>query len=91
MRWDKSEVKWASRWDTYLAMRDVQIHWFSIVNSIVVVLCLTGFLSIIIIRTVRRDIANYNKEEDLVRNKASPDGLRILKPRARAEIIIMLG
>ncbi len=40
--WNESPVKWASRWDTYLAMRDVQIHWFSIINSIVVVLCLSG-------------------------------------------------
>lgn len=37
-----SEVKWASRWDTYLTMSDVQIHWFSIVNSVVVVFFLSG-------------------------------------------------
>ena len=62
--WEESELRWASRWDTYLAMRDVQIHWFSIVNSIVVVLCLSGFLSIIIIRTIRKDIAAYNADEE---------------------------
>lgn len=61
--WHSSEVKWASRWDSYLAMKDVQIHWFSIVNSIVVVLCLTGFIGLIMVRAVRRDIANYNKSE----------------------------
>ena len=33
---------WASRWDTYLAMSDVQIHWFAIVNSVVIVLFLSG-------------------------------------------------
>ncbi len=38
----ESEVKWASRWDTYLTMSDVQIHWFSIVNSVVVVFFLSG-------------------------------------------------
>nr|TKR97266.1 hypothetical protein D5086_0000214890 [Populus alba] len=27
---EESEVKWASRWDTYLLMADDQIHWFSI-------------------------------------------------------------
>lgn len=37
-----SEIKWASRWDTYLTMSDVQIHWFSIVNSVVVVFFLSG-------------------------------------------------
>lgn len=35
-------MKWASRWDTYLTMSDVQIHWFSIVNSVVVVFFLSG-------------------------------------------------
>lgn len=42
----ESEVKWASRWDTYLTMSDVQIHWFSIVNSVVVVFFLSGMSSV---------------------------------------------
>ena len=37
-----SDIVWASRWDTYLAMSDVQIHWFAIVNSVVIVLFLSG-------------------------------------------------
>ena len=40
----ESQIKWASRWDTYLTMSDVQIHWFSIVNSVVVVFFLSGAL-----------------------------------------------
>jgi transmembrane 9 superfamily protein 2/4 len=46
-------------------MRDTNIHYFSILNSLIVLACLTGFLSVIIIRTVRRDIANYNRSDDL--------------------------
>uniref|UniRef100_A0A8C7P153 Transmembrane 9 superfamily member n=1 Tax=Oncorhynchus mykiss TaxID=8022 RepID=A0A8C7P153_ONCMY len=65
VRWEESQVKWASRWDTYLTMSDVQIHWFSIVNSVVVVFFLSGILSMIIIRTLRKDIANYNREDDI--------------------------
>uniref|UniRef100_A0A8C7WNG7 Transmembrane 9 superfamily member n=1 Tax=Oryzias sinensis TaxID=183150 RepID=A0A8C7WNG7_9TELE len=65
VHWEESEVKWASRWDTYLTMSDVQIHWFSIVNSVVVVFFLSGILSMIIIRTLRKDIANYNREDDI--------------------------
>ncbi|KAI5095832.1 transmembrane 9 superfamily member 4 precursor, partial [Silurus meridionalis] len=65
VRWEESPVKWASRWDTYLTMSDVQIHWFSIVNSVVVVFFLSGILSMIIIRTLRKDIANYNREDDI--------------------------
>ncbi|KAL1020796.1 hypothetical protein UPYG_G00004770 [Umbra pygmaea] len=65
IHWEESQVKWASRWDTYLTMSDVQIHWFSIVNSVVVVFFLSGILSMIIIRTLRKDIANYNREDDI--------------------------
>jgi len=32
VRWEFSEVAWASRWDVYLYATDEQIHWFSIVN-----------------------------------------------------------
>jgi len=53
------------RWDTYLAMTDVQIHWFSIVNSVIVVFFLSGILSMIIVKTIRRDIARYNQEDSV--------------------------
>uniref|UniRef100_A0AC34G5R1 Transmembrane 9 superfamily member n=1 Tax=Panagrolaimus sp. ES5 TaxID=591445 RepID=A0AC34G5R1_9BILA len=46
-------------------MKDVQIHWFSILNSFIVVACLTGFLSVIMVRTIRRDIAKYNHDEEM--------------------------
>lgn len=42
VQWQESDVSWASRWDIYLGMADVQIHWFSIINSLVVVLFLSG-------------------------------------------------
>ncbi|KAF0905761.1 hypothetical protein E2562_008818 [Oryza meyeriana var. granulata] len=47
VRFEESDIKWASRWDTYLLMTDDQIHWFSIVNSLMIVLFLSvlGFLS----------------------------------------------
>jgi len=64
--WERSQVKWASRWDVYLEMADTQIHWFSIVNSVVVVFFLSGIITMIIIRTLRKDIAKYNMaDEDL--------------------------
>ncbi|CAN8001861.1 unnamed protein product [Ixodes hexagonus] len=64
VEWRASAIRWASRWDTYLAMTDVQIHWFSIVNSVIVVFFLSGMLTMIIVRTLRRDIARYNKDEE---------------------------
>ncbi|KAG1660058.1 Transmembrane 9 superfamily member 4 [Nymphon striatum] len=63
--WESSELRWASRWDTYLTMSDVQIHWFSIINSLVIVFFLAGILTMIIVRTLRRDIAKYNRDEEM--------------------------
>ena len=45
VKWEQSDVRWASRWDSYLAMSDVQIHWFSIINSVVVVFFLSGIIT----------------------------------------------
>ncbi|CAL9102057.1 unnamed protein product [Musa textilis] len=58
-----SEIKWASRWDTYLLMNDDQIHWFSIINSLMIVLFLSGMVAMIMMRTLYRDISNYNQLE----------------------------
>ncbi|KAK8664373.1 hypothetical protein V6N13_084166 [Hibiscus sabdariffa] len=59
----ESDIKWASRWDTYLLMNDDQIHWFSIVNSLMIVLFLSGMIAVIMMRTLYRDISNYNQLE----------------------------
>ncbi|XP_055382008.1 transmembrane 9 superfamily member 4 [Condylostylus longicornis] len=65
VEWKESEISWASRWDIYLGMSDVQIHWFSIINSLVVVFFLSGILTMIMIRTLRRDIARYNTDDSI--------------------------
>lgn len=65
VEWKRSDVSWASRWDIYLGMHDVQIHWFSIINSLVVVFFLSGILTMIMVRTLRRDIARYNTEDNI--------------------------
>jgi transmembrane 9 superfamily protein 2/4 len=57
----KSEVKWANRWDIFLISgADEQVHWFSILNSLMIVLFLTGMVAMIMVRTLHRDIARYN-------------------------------
>ncbi|KAH9620711.1 hypothetical protein KSS87_013645 [Heliosperma pusillum] len=62
---EESEVKWASRWDAYLLTSDDQIHWFSIVNSLMIVLFLSGMVAMIMLRTLYRDISKYNELETL--------------------------
>jgi len=41
----------------------LQIHWFSILNSLAIVLLLTGIVAMIMMRTLRRDLNRYNAEE----------------------------
>ncbi|KAE8735906.1 Transmembrane 9 superfamily member 8 [Hibiscus syriacus] len=65
VEYQESDVKWASRWDAYLLMNDDQIHWFSIVNSLMIVLFLSGMVAMIMLRTLYRDIAKYNELETL--------------------------
>eukprot|EP00052_Salpingoeca_macrocollata_P014173 m.110923 g.110923 ORF g.110923 m.110923 type:complete len:622 (-) comp19208_c1_seq3:241-2106(-) len=64
VRFEPSPVAWASRWDAYLEMSDSDIHWFSIVNSLITVVFLSGICAVIVVRTLRRDIARYNDDED---------------------------
>ena len=35
--WDTSDITWSSRWDAYLRMPGGKVHWFSILNSLMVV------------------------------------------------------
>ena len=40
--WRESKTAWATRWDSYLHVFDPRIHWFSLVNSAVIVVFLCG-------------------------------------------------
>ena len=42
-----------------------QIHWFSIFNSFMMVIFLVGLVSMILMRTLRKDYARYSKDEEL--------------------------
>ena len=41
-----------------------QIHWFSIINSCVTVLLLTGFLATILMRVLKNDFIKYTRDDD---------------------------
>ncbi|KNZ63645.1 hypothetical protein VP01_1118g5 [Puccinia sorghi] len=57
---NESTTPWATRWDHYLHIFDPKIHWFSLVNSIVIVAFLCVMVGMILMRTVTRDIGRYN-------------------------------
>lgn len=66
VKWERSEVVWANRWDVYLKGNpDDEIHYFSIVNSLMIVLFLTGVVAMIMLRTLHKDISSYNEMQTL--------------------------
>ncbi|KAI0045275.1 Nonaspanin TM9SF [Auriscalpium vulgare] len=58
--WNESSTPWATRWDNYLHIFDPRIHWFSLINSLVIVVFLCAMVSMILYRSVSRDISRYN-------------------------------
>lgn len=63
--WRPSSTSFATRWDKYLHVYDPKIHWFSLINSAVIVFFLVGMVSTILTRTLRKDIARYNRLDQL--------------------------
>uniref|UniRef100_A0A452VL58 Transmembrane 9 superfamily member n=1 Tax=Ursus maritimus TaxID=29073 RepID=A0A452VL58_URSMA len=59
---EDKNIRWASRWDYILeSMPHTHIQWFSIMNSLVIVLFLSGMVAMIMLRTLHKDIARYNQ------------------------------
>ena len=57
-----NDIRWSSRWDYILRSYPyTRIHWFSILNSLIIVLFLSGMIGSVLLRTLRKDIARYNK------------------------------
>ncbi|KAE8009036.1 hypothetical protein FH972_005494 [Carpinus fangiana] len=66
VKWIPTNVTFARRFDVYLdyPFFEHQIHWFSIFNSFMMVIFLTGLVSMILMRTLRNDYAKYAREDD---------------------------
>lgn len=67
VNWKKSSTKFEDRFDKYLDPNFFQhrIHWFSIFNSFMMVIFLVGLVSMILMRTLRKDYARYSKDEEM--------------------------
>jgi len=53
-------TEWSQRWDKYFATTNADIHWFSILNSVLIVLFLTGMIATILMRMLHRDLRKYS-------------------------------
>jgi transmembrane 9 superfamily member 2/4 len=63
--WRPSETAWATRWDKYLHVYDPKIHWFSLVNSAIVVIFLSLTVMSTLWRALKKDIARYNRLDSI--------------------------
>jgi len=74
--WKESDVAWSSRWDVYLNENNLvpaQVHWYSISNSIFVVLFLSMLVISVLVRNLKRDIAGYNAFSQLTDEEEDDD------------------
>ena len=65
---DEPNLKWKDRMTRYAESRflpsSFEIHWLSIINSFVLVLLLTSFLTIILLRVLKNDFSKYIELDD---------------------------
>eukprot|EP00070_Physeter_catodon_P013338 XP_007130114.1 transmembrane 9 superfamily member 1 isoform X3 [Physeter catodon] len=53
--------------------RTLEIHWLSIINSMVLVFLLVGFVAVILMRVLRNDLARYNLDEETTSGGSGDD------------------
>jgi hypothetical protein len=70
VRWKETEIPFEKRMEKYSLASSMphhlEIHWFSIINSCVTVLLLTGFLATILMRVLKNDFVKYAHDEEAV-------------------------
>uniref|UniRef100_M1D3I8 Transmembrane 9 superfamily member n=1 Tax=Solanum tuberosum TaxID=4113 RepID=M1D3I8_SOLTU len=66
LKWFPTNISYEQRFNVYLDnyFFENKIHWFSVINSIMMVVFLTGLVSMILMRTLRNDYAKYAREID---------------------------
>jgi transmembrane 9 superfamily protein 1 len=65
-KWFKTSVKYSERSTKQEVFfpKTLEIHWLSIINSVVLVCLLLGFVILILLRVLRNDFARYNVVDD---------------------------
>ncbi|XP_075520692.1 transmembrane 9 superfamily member 1-like [Primulina tabacum] len=103
VKWTPTNISFARRFDVYLdyPFFEHQIHWFSIFNSFMMVIFLTGLVSMILMRTLRNDYAKYAREDDdletLERDVSEESGWKLVHgdvfrtPRSLALLCALVG
>ncbi|XP_031483990.1 transmembrane 9 superfamily member 2-like [Nymphaea colorata] len=68
VKWKETEIPFDRRMDKFSQSsstpQHLEIHWFSIINSCVTVVLLTGFLATILMRVLKNDFVKYSHDEE---------------------------
>ncbi|XP_005109383.3 transmembrane 9 superfamily member 1 [Aplysia californica] len=68
VKWVSTDLKYENRGlrlrDNAFFPKNLEIHWLSIINSLVLVFLLIGFVVIIMTRVLKSDFARYNIEDE---------------------------
>eukprot|EP00746_Dinoflagellata_sp_MGD_P088615 gnl/MRDRNA2_/MRDRNA2_35047_c0_seq1.p1 gnl/MRDRNA2_/MRDRNA2_35047_c0~~gnl/MRDRNA2_/MRDRNA2_35047_c0_seq1.p1 ORF type:complete len:473 (+),score=67.46 gnl/MRDRNA2_/MRDRNA2_35047_c0_seq1:61-1479(+) len=96
--WLESTITWATRWDMYLGSQEEgSVRWFSILNSLLIVAFLTAMVAVILLRTLRRDIARYNALVEMEGEENEESGWKLVhgdafrKPRHSTMLAAFVG
>lgn len=95
VEWYPEQLEWKDRLTRYTESRFVpssfEIHWLSIINSFVLVLLLTAFLTIIMLRILKNDFSRYMELDDEALEEeevTTARSVRVLHRRESASLLI---
>lgn len=75
---DQYEDRMKRYHDSHFLPASLEIHWLSIVNSLVLVVLLTAFLAIILLRVVKNDFTRYMQADDEEAGTEEESGWKLL-------------
>jgi len=82
VRWIQTDVPVQERMNRYAQYsflpQSFEIHWLSIINSFVLVLLLTGFLAIILMRVLKNDFSRYTRTAEDIEDDEEETGWKLV-------------
>lgn len=95
---ETTEVEWSTRWDIYMqtSKTESRVHLVSVLNSTLVVILLSAIVAIILIRALKRDIAQFNDPEALEEERGETGWKHLhadvfRKPEAAGILTVLVG
>jgi len=62
VKWvEDKQTTWSQRWNKYFGDSQASIHWFSILNSVMIILFLSGMIATILLRSFHADLRMYSE------------------------------